>query len=165
MREPLEQTFVFADLAGYTMFTERYGDEAAADLAVAFCDQLNALLPAGAEDLKSLGDACMLRIPDAEQAVRFALALIDRAPTLGSMTHARVGMHTGNAVQRRGDWFGADVNLAARVAELAGPDEVLITHATAQRLTGSGLRLLDRGVVPLRHVSEPPRLYSAQRQP
>ena len=164
-KEPAQQTFVFADLAGYTLLTERLGDEAAADLAVAFCEQINTLLPVGAEDLKSLGDACMLRIPDAEQAVRFGLALAESAPALGPSVRARIGMHTGTAVQRRGDWYGAHVNLAARVAEFAGPDEVLLTHPTAEQLAGSGLRLLDRGIVKLRHISDPPRLYRVQHQP
>jgi len=39
-------------------------------------------------------------------------------------------MHTGPAVEREGDWFGATVNLAARVAGAAGGDEVLVTGAT-----------------------------------
>ena len=50
-------------------------------------------------------------------------------------------MHAGAAVERDGDWFGATVNLAARVSGAAAGGEVLLTASTAERITGdSGTR-------------------------
>ena len=60
------QTFLFADLAGYTALTEAHGDEAAA----AFCSAVGRILPDyAAEEIKSIGDALMIRILDAGDAV------------------------------------------------------------------------------------------------
>lgn len=157
-----QHTFLFADLAGFTRLTEERGDEAAADMATAFCDAVNALLPDGAEDLKSLGDACMIRLPDAGDAIRFALALMNRPSADSSRIAVRIGLHTGPAVQRRGDWFGASVNLAARVAEMAAADQVLVTdavRAAAGPLERVAYQPLGRP--PLRHVARPPRIYAA----
>lgn len=48
----------------------------------------------------------------------------------------RVGIDTGSAAERDGDWFGATVNLAARVTGAAGDGEVLITEATRRGADG-----------------------------
>ena len=59
-----QATFLFADLAGFTTLTERDGDEAAADLALAFCDRVCELNRGHhAEDVKTLGDASMVISP------------------------------------------------------------------------------------------------------
>ena len=77
--------------------------------------------------VKRLGDGLMLRCADPEQAVRLALRIVaeqgDRAPV-------RVGMHTGPAVERGGDWYGTTVNVAARLCAAAGAGEVLVSDVT-----------------------------------
>jgi class 3 adenylate cyclase len=66
-----DQTFLFADLAGYTALAEAHGDELAADTAADFVVTARELLAdADAEEIKSLGDGLMLRAPDATRAVR-----------------------------------------------------------------------------------------------
>lgn len=153
-------TFVFADLAGFTALTEAHGDERAADIALEFCAELNRLLPDDAEDLKMLGDACLLRVGDAGEAVRLGVQLTGALAPRHGFPDVRVGMHTGTAVQRGADWFGSAVNTAARVAELAGPGDVLLTAAT-RTAAGSppNLRLEDCGRHELRHIGEPTHLY------
>jgi class 3 adenylate cyclase len=108
------QTFLFADLAGFTALTEAHGDEQAADLVEEFSREAASLLPRHAgEQVKVIGDALMLRVPAAAEAIRLGLEL-----TGGMMPHhgyraIRVGMHYGPALRRGRDWFGATVNLAA----------------------------------------------------
>jgi YHS domain-containing protein len=71
-------------------------------------------------------------------------------------------MHTGSAVERDGDWFGAAVNVAARVAAAAGGDEVLLTEQTrkaAGELSEIGIE--KRGPQRFRNVSEPVVLFRA----
>jgi adenylate cyclase len=158
------QTFLFADLAGYTALTEAHGDELAADTAAEFCAAARELVRgAGGEEVKALGDGLMLRMPDAARAVRFGAALV--TDTVGHRSlGVRVGMHTGAAVQRGADWFGSTVNIAARVAALAGAGEVLLTHATRDAAE-AGLRgvVLDaRGIERLRHVGEPIELWAVR---
>lgn len=61
------QTFLFADLAGFTALTEAHGDEHAADLAAEFCHTVRELLPERGELVKMIGDAAMVRSDDAAQ--------------------------------------------------------------------------------------------------
>jgi class 3 adenylate cyclase/YHS domain-containing protein len=127
----VEHTFLFADLAGFTAMTEAHGDEVAADAVLDFCRDVNELLPEfEAEQIKSIGDAVMVRVPEASAAIRLAVRLIGEVGTRHGSLAVRVGAHTGPAVQRDGDWFGAAVNLAARVAAAAERGEVLMTEVT-----------------------------------
>ena len=158
-----EHTFVFAALAGFTALTEAHGDERAADIALEFCAELNRLLPHDAEDLKMLGDACLLRVGDAGEAVRLGVQLTDALAPRHGFPDVRVGMHTGTAVQRGADWFGSAVNTAARGGERAGPGDVLLT-ATTRAAAGSlsDVRLEDCGSHELRHISAPAHLFRAR---
>ena len=156
-------TFVFADLAGFTALTEAHGDERAADLALEFCGEINRQLPEDAEDLKMLGDACLLRVSDAAQAIELGLRLTGEVARCHGFPDVRVGMHTGSAAQRGADWFGSTVNIAARVSELAGPCDVLLTAATLEASGGcEGVLFEDRGSRELRHVAAPIHLFSAR---
>lgn len=157
------QTFVFADLAGYTALTEAHGDERAADVAASFSGEVRALLgDYNAHEVKSIGDALMLHTSDAREALHLAARL---AGEFGSRHHSlgvRVGMHTGTAVERDGDWFGGAVNLAARVAAAAGPGEVLLTSATAAAANAEQgeLELTPRGRRRFRNVAEPVEVFA-----
>lgn len=157
-------TFLFADLAGFTALTEAHGDERAADLALGFCAELNRHLPEGAEDLKMLGDACLVRADGAADGVALGIDLAEQIGARHGFPRVRVGMHTGTAARRGDDWFGSAVNLAARVAERAGPGEVLLTGAT-RKAAGelAGVAFTDRGEHELRHVSRPVHLFAAER--
>ena len=158
-------TFVFADLAGFTALTEAHGDERAADIALEFCRELNRLLPEDAEDLKMLGDACLLRVGTASDAVGHGLRLTGELARRHGFPDVRVGMHTGTAARRGDDWFGSTINIAARVAALAGPCDVLLTSATRDESRDrDGVLFEDRGEHELRHVATPVRLYRAVRE-
>ncbi len=120
-------TFVFADLAGYTALTARWGDDIAAEVAIALTDA--ALRLADEHDgrlVKSMGDSVMLRTPSPADGVRLGIAIAQHAPAL----RARVGIHAGPAVEHRGDWFGLAVNLASRLCAQAAPGEVLVSEPT-----------------------------------
>lgn len=158
-------TFVFADLAGFTALTEAHGDERAADIALEFCRDLNRLLPEGAEDLKMLGDACLLRVGAARDAVELGLQLTGELTRRHGFPEVRVGMHTGTAARRGEDWFGSTINIAARVSALAGPCDVLLTAATRDTAgEHDDVAYEDRGTHELRHVAAPVRLYQARRE-
>jgi len=124
-------TFLFADLVGYTALTEAVGDAAAADLARAFRRTMCALSrDHGARQVKSMGDGVMIWIADAADAVSLAAETLDRVGTRSDLLPVRVGVHTGPAVRRGGDWYGSAVNVAARLAEQAEPNEALVSEAT-----------------------------------
>src|SRR5829696_8231536 len=131
------QTFLFADLSGFTALTEAHGDEEAANLVTRFAAEVRATLPDyGAEQVKTIGDAVMIRADIPERAVRLAIAIVHDLGRRHGHPAVRAGVHTGPAVERDGDWFGAAVNLAARVSGAASGGEVLVTADTASRITG-----------------------------
>src|SRR5215218_909266 len=159
------QTFLFADLSGFTALTEAHGDEQAADLVGGFCVAVRRLLAAHqAQEVKTIGDALMLRSADAAAAIRLGLCIVHDVGAQHGFPLVRAGMHTGPAVEREGDWFGATVNLAARVSAAASGGEALLTAATraAGRLVGTELR--ERGRWTFRNVTEPVPVYAAVRQ-
>lgn len=71
-------------------------------------------------------------------------------------------MNAGPLIQRDGDFFGRTVNVAARVADYARPNEVLAT-ADAVRSDAPDVEYWEIGDVTLTGVTEPDRLYSAGR--
>jgi class 3 adenylate cyclase len=72
--EPAVQTFLFADLSGFTALTEAHRDEQAADVVGGFCVAVRQLLAAHqAQEVKTIGDALMLRTGDAVAATRLGL--------------------------------------------------------------------------------------------
>ncbi len=160
------QTFVFADLAGYTAMTEAHGDERAAELAGDFYEAVRALLGQHrAHEVKGLGDAVMLRGEDPALAVGLGMSIVWEMRTRHGYPAVRVGMHSGPAVERGGDWFGSAVNLAARVSSVAGGGEILLTEET-QRAAGEpeGVRLRSVGERQFKNVQRPVRLYAAERE-
>lgn len=132
-------TFVFADLAGYTALTEERGDEAAAKLAREFRRTMFALSrDHGASQVKSMGDGVMIWAPEPAAAVALAARSVTEVGTRPDLLPVRVGVHTGPAVMRGCDWYGGTVNLAARLAGEAEPNQALVSAAT-RAAAGEGL--------------------------
>ena len=158
-------TFVFADIAGFTALTEAHGDEEAAALVSDFCGAVGAELPAvGGSQVKTIGDALMLSIPDPGDAVLLGLRITHELMLRHGAPVVRVGLHHGTAVERDGDYYGAAVNLAARVSAEASGGEVLLTgHTAALAPQPEGVRYEPRGRRELRNVREPVELLAAIR--
>jgi class 3 adenylate cyclase len=158
-------TFLFADIAGFTALTEAHGDEQAAALAADFTGAVRAELPGvdGAH-VKSIGDALMLRIPEPDAAILLGLRIVGEIMRDHGSPAVRVGMHHGPALERDGDYFGATVNLAARVSAAAVGGEVLLTAETAALAPSlDGVAYESRGRRELRNIREPVELVAAVR--
>jgi adenylate cyclase len=158
-------TFVFADIAGFTALTEAHGDEEAVKLVEELSEGVEAELPAiQGEYVKTIGDALMLRIPTPGDAVLLALRIANDLLSAHGAPTVRVGLHHGPAVERKGDYFGASVNLAARVSALASGGEVLLTgHTAALAPDLEGVLYESRGRQTLRNVAEPLEIFAALR--
>jgi len=156
-------TFLFADMAGFTALTEVMGDEEAVAVAEDFFESARALLAKHrAEEVKTIGDALMIRAEEPGLAVRLGLRLAHDIGVRHEFPSVRVGMHTGSALRRGDDWFGATVNLAARVSGAAAGGEVLLTGDTrAGAADLDGVDLVEHGRHSLRNVAEPVALYRA----
>jgi adenylate cyclase len=157
-------TFLFTDLVGFTALTAARGDDSAADVALAFYRRVRALLPTHrGEEVKAIGDALMIRCEDAGLAIRLGLRIVSDLEEDPDCPPVRVGMHTGPAVEREGDWYGTTVNVAARLCAAAGGGEVLVSDAT--RDAAGSLRKVDLGEQRLhwlKNVTEPVAAHLAQ---
>src|SRR5919107_105762 len=160
-----DATFVFADIAGFTALTEAHGDEEAAQLVADFCDRVKGELgDYGATHIKTIGDAVMLRCPEAEPAVLLGLRVAHDMLGGPGAPAVRVGLHHGPAIERDGDYYGAAVNLAARVSAAATGGEVLLTAQTAALAPAlDDVMYESRGREALRNVREPVELFAAVR--
>jgi class 3 adenylate cyclase len=155
-RHPMP-TFVFADLVGYTTLTERCGDDAAVRVAREFRRVMSLLSRQhGAWHVKSMGDGAMIWVPDAAQAVALAERTLIEVGTRPDLLPVRVGAHTGPAVLCEDDWYGGAVNVAARLAGAAQPNEALVSDATHEAAGARARRSLRRrDVVGLRGMGQP----------
>jgi adenylate cyclase len=155
-------TFLFADISGYSRITEQDGDEAAAELAIRFAEEVTRMAARhGAEVVKWVGDGVMVHTTSAARAIELGLGLQARLAASSSMPGAHVGIHTGPAVERAGDWWGATVNVTSRVADAAASGQVLVTDATRCAADGCAARLRGLGAVRLRNISSPVSVYAA----
>ena len=166
MGERVQHTFVFTDLVGFTALTAVRGDHGAADVALAFFARVRELLGDHcAEEVKTIGDAVMLRCEQPALAIRLGLRIVRDLEENPDFPAVRVGMHTGPAVSREGDWYGATVNVAARLCAAAGGGEVLVSEAT--RVAAGRVRKIelgDRRLHWLKNVTDPVAARSAQER-
>jgi len=158
-----QHTFLFADLVGFTSFTERVGDEAAADAAVAF--QSAAARLAAEYDcdvVKSLGDAVMIHGASAARVVALALRIARELSEEPWCPPVRMGVHSGTAVRRGTDWYGSTVNVAARLTDSATAGEVLISLTTRNLIASGGpMTIADRGSRSFKNVGSPVDVFAA----
>jgi adenylate cyclase len=154
----LRVAIAFADLAGYTRLTEEIGEEEALGLVERFVEQVSATLPDDARVIKTIGDEAMVVGTDprglADWAVGFQ-ALASERPL------PRIGLHSGYALYRDGDYYGRAVNLAARVAARAAGGEVLVTREVRDA-AGANLAFDHIGEVKLKGFDEATELFLAR---
>ena len=149
----------FADLAGYTRFTEEEGDEEALSFVERFIEGVTGTLPDDARLVKTIGDEVMVVGSDVQALTDWAVGLqelYDERP------EPRVGLHCGATLYRDGDYFGREVNLASRVVARARGGEVLVTDAVVDAVGDKSQLSFDEiGQVKLKGFDQPRRLYRA----
>jgi adenylate cyclase len=153
----------FADLAGYARLTVERGDEAAVSTVERFVEAVAHTLPADARVIKTLGDEVMVIGSDPAALTGWAVELA--SGTAPAEPQPRIGVHYGEAVYRDGDYYGRDVNQAARVVARAGGGEVLVTRPVVDlAVSVDGLDFNRIGEVRLKGFSEPTELFTASRK-
>ena len=169
----LNGTDVLIGAVAFTEFTAVRGDEDALRLLAAQDRLVRGQLPAGARIVKELGDGLLLWFPDARSAVDTTLALQDcfQAEEAESQLPlwVRIGVHWGSQRQRGKDLIGHDVNVASRVADVAGPTEVVVTEALLSQLerdnpeTRLGMAVEELGPVVMKGLPDAVRLFRVAR--
>jgi hypothetical protein len=136
--------------------------------ALAVHDQIvrGCLESAGGLVFATGGDGFGAAFSRAGEAVAAALAaqrgLASQDWPEGISLRVRMGLHTGEADERDGDYFGEEVSRAARLMAIAHGGQIVCSPATAELVTGhmpAGVSLVDLGVHRLRDLSEPLRVF------
>ena len=149
----------FADLAGYTRFTEEEGEEEALSLVERFVEGVSNTLPDDARVVKTIGDEVMVVGNDVQAMVDWAVGYVG---LFQERPEPRIGIHWGTTLYRDGDYFGRDVNLASRVVARARGGEVLVTDSVTDALRGvRHLRFEGIGQVKLKGFNQPRQLCRA----
>jgi class 3 adenylate cyclase len=160
--ERILATLVFTDIVDSTSVAAQVGDRAWRDLL----DQHNELVRGELDRFKgreiaTTGDGFLATFDGPGKAVRCGLSITGAAATLG--IQVRAGVHTGEVDVRETDVGGLAVHIAARVAALAAPGEVLVSSTVKDLLVGSGIEFEGRGEHALKGVPETWRLFAARR--
>ena len=162
--DEVKAAITFVDLAGFTALTETHGDIAAADIAGRFVAVTESVLNAGDRMIKALGDAVLLTSADAAAAITLVLRLFGACETDPRFLDLRAGLHYGPVVQRGGDVFGTTVNIAARIAALAGGGQILITRPIADAAPAAGIPVRALGPTMLHNLTSPVELFRLVRE-
>ncbi len=130
----------FADLVGFTKLGEQVGPEDLGAVASRFRVLASEVARPPVSLIKMIGDAAMLVSPEPEPLLEAALTLVKETDR-EDLPQLKAGVALGEALNRWGDWYGAPVNLASRVTEVALPASVLasteVRDAAADSFTWS----------------------------
>jgi class 3 adenylate cyclase len=163
---------VFVDVADFTEFTARKGDEVAIELLGRLTKlvQRNTKLASGTV-VKHLGDGYLLAFPSANQAIRGAVGLCEAASKERETNREsfpiqlRIAVHAGEPLVEQDDLLGHDVNLTARLLDHCRPGHVVVSEA-AKELGEKKLRSIEfsrRRNVKIRGLSMKVPVYGAHR--
>jgi adenylate cyclase len=137
-RGEVDITVLFTDLVGFSTWALEAGDERAIAL---LREVSNAIEPPitrrRGEVVKRLGDGLMGAFRDVDSAAQAAFEGCERLAAIeveGYTPRLRTGIHLGRPRRVGRDYFGVDVNIAARLAEVAEPGEILVSDRTLQQL-------------------------------
>lgn len=159
-------TFFFSDIEGSTKRWEANRD--AMDAALRRHDEIvrSAIERKGGYVFKTVGDAfcaAFARVSDAVAAtidVQAKLYAEDFSAVNG--VRVRIALHTGESIEREGDYFGPAVNRAARLMSVGHGGQVLLSNATHELLRGNlpdDAALQDLGIHRLKDLSLPEQIW------
>jgi predicted ATPase/class 3 adenylate cyclase len=162
-------TFLFSDLESSTRLWEEHAE--AMKEALASHDRIlrDAVAAHRGHVVKSTGDGLhavfQIAHAAAEAAVEAQRALAERRWGVTGPLRVRMGLHTGEAEARAGDYYGPVLNRAARLTAAGHGGQILVTQATEALLRdhlGDELLLVDLGEHRLRDLSRPERVFQVQ---
>jgi adenylate cyclase len=133
-----QMAVLFTDLVGFSSWALKAGDGPALELLRAVGTSVEAaILSRRGRIIKRLGDGLMatfLTAPEAVDAALGARAAVGEIDIDGYRPRLRAGLHWGSPRRLGGDYLGVDVNVAARVADAAKADQVLVSDVLLAQL-------------------------------
>lgn len=154
-------TVLFTDIVGSTQRTVQLGDRRWRDLLErSYTLARKEMARFRGREVKTTGDGFLATFDGPARAIRCACAISDASQTLG--VRVRAGLQCGECELMGEDIGGIAVHIAARVAAMAGADEVLVSSTVKDLVAGSGIRFGDRGSHALKGVPDEWRLYEVR---
>jgi len=142
-RGKVDVAILFTDLVGFSSWALEAGDKQAIGLLRQFSESVEPAVASNqGEVVKRLGDGLMGAFWDSGSAVEAAFAAQERMREIevdGYRPLLRTGIHLGRPRKLGGDYFGVDVNIAARLAEAAKPGEVLVSGVVLEALDDNAI--------------------------
>jgi len=163
--ESVAATVAFVDLAGFSAITDVYGDESAIAVLGRFEELVRQALGELGPPIKWIGDEAMFGFPDPSTALQVLGRLIPACRSEPRIPLTRTGLNHGRVLRRSNDLFGSTVNIAARIAAIASPGQLLATQAVASVAAESGIDARDMGKVALRSIGDQVSIYSIEFAP
>ena len=160
------RTFLFSDLRDFTSFVERNGDDAATELIrtyrVLVRDQI---ARSGGGEVKTEGDSFYVVFDSARQALSCGIGIqraAARVSTSDRPIRIGIGIHAGEPVPHDGQFVGSAVNVAARLAQNAAADELLVSDVIRGLLRTSDVPPMHERAVTMKGITDPPRAFVVQ---
>jgi class 3 adenylate cyclase len=152
-------TVMFTDIVDSTATLARIGDAGWKRTLLEHNARLRGRLDQfRGREIATTGDGFMAVFDAPGRAVRCAAGI---GPAVADLDlRIRVGLHTGEIELVAGNPRGLAVHAAARIAALAGPNEVLVSGTTHDLVEGSGLAFEDRGDHQLKGIAGPRRIFA-----
>ncbi len=155
-------TVLFTDIVGSTSAVARLGDERWSDVRSEHDSIVRSQITEfRGREVRTTGDGFVATFDGPARAIQCAHAVAHRVRSLS--LDIRAGLHTGECEIYGDDVTGIAVHIARRVAEAAGPGEVLVSRTVRDLVAGSGITFDDRGVHDLEGVPEPWELFAVVR--
>lgn len=152
--------FLIADLAGYTALTEAMGDMEAAKVIARYVELVDGVLRPGTRMLERVGDEVLIVGDEVASTLRTARDLHAAVECEPLFPAVRAGLHAGRVLEQDGKYFGAVLNLAARVASHAAAGQILCTETVARQADGlEDIQCREVGLVRFRNIVEPVRVF------
>jgi class 3 adenylate cyclase len=157
-------TFLFTDLEGSTRLWEEHPEAMNAALARHDAILREAIESHGGRIVKTTGDGAHAAFAIASNAVDAAIAaqLALGSEAWGDATgplRVRMGVHTGAAEIRDGDYYGTARNRAARIMSVAHGGQIVVSRATEELVQDSAVELADLGEHALRDLARPEPVF------
>lgn len=158
-------TFVFTDIVGSTAMTQRLGNAGAQKAVRAHNTAVRGAIQAyKGREVKHTGDGIMATFPDPPSAVAACIKIQREIAAHNTANpnvdvHLRIGINAGEAVEEENDFFGAAVQMTARICDKAAKDNIWVSQAVVDGCKGQKFGFIPRGAFEMKGIQGSKRLF------
>jgi len=150
---------MFTDIKGFTKLMGRDESSTIKLLENSINTQRSLIKQYGGKVIKELGDGLMTIFPSTINSVKCAIDIQNVFSSNSDITLS-VGIHSGEVLLKKNDVYGNDVNIAARIEDLAIGNSIIISEKVRNEIINKGIEVVKLGEFALRNVDDPVLLYA-----